>query len=355
MSATLRPLRAGAHIVATEIRCAVGLTASSAAAAIRAGISRIIEHPFFEDEDGGRIFGACDPSLDYTTVGVERISQLAQLGLRQISEKLAAMDALPLDIDVLLALPEVRPGFGADAAARVTHWLTSQPLPTKRSVRIAHVGEGHAGALAALKVAADLVSSGEHDIVIVGGVDSYFDADTIKWLDTRRLLARPGQRSGFPPGEAAAFIAVASERACERRGIDSLGRLHRIACTQETRDPGGDVGPLGEALGDAILQAVRGLNPPSELITDAYGDINGEVARNHDWGFAVLRSAPYFRDASDYITAASECGDVGAATGALGCVLATEAWKFKKAQGPRALVWAGSWKGLRAAAVIEAA
>ena len=98
------------------------------------------------------------------------------------------------------------------------------------------------------------------------------------------------------------------------------------------RDAASDTGSTGEALGKAVLSAVRDLNFPKEVITDTYGDINGELARNHDWGFAVLRTVNRFPDGTDYVTSAGQCGDVGAATGALGCVLATEAWKFGAAQ-----------------------
>ena len=346
-------MASSAHIVATEARCAVGLTASSAAAAVRAGISRIIEHPLFEDEDGERVLCAWDPGIDPAIVGVDRIARLSELALGQIAKKLSGLNAWPADVSVLLAFPEVRPGFGADAAAQIARRHSTGGVPETRSMRFGHVGDGHAGALSALRAAVSVVSTGQQDVVIVGGVDSYCDAATLAWLDGQRRLARSGIRSGFPPGEGAAFMAVASERICDRLGLESLARVRSVACTQETRDPLSDVGPLGEALGKAVLEAVRDLNPPEEVITDAYGDLNGELARNHDWGFAVLRAARYFRDASDYVSPVSECGDVGAATGALGCVLATEAWKSRRAKGPRALLWAGSWNGLRAAAVLE--
>jgi 3-oxoacyl-[acyl-carrier-protein] synthase-1 len=343
----------GAHIVAAEIRCATGLTAASAAAAIRAGASRIAEHPVFEAAAGEKVFGAWEPTLDPGASSVERIGQLAESGLRQLAGKLAAANAWPPDVGILLALPEPRPGFGADAASRVARHLASRSLPETRSIRVARSAQGHAGALDALQSAAALVTSRRRDLVVVGGVDSYFDDETLAWLNRQRRLARPDNRNGFPPGEGVAYLAIANEDVCQRLGLPSLGRVRGVACAQETRDPTSDEGPLGEALAEAVQGAVRELNFPEELITDTYGDINGEVARNHDWGFAVLRTATCFRDATDYVTFVGECGDVGAATGAFGCVLATEAWRFHTAQGARALVWAGSWNGLRAAAVLE--
>jgi 3-oxoacyl-[acyl-carrier-protein] synthase-1 len=343
----------GAHIVATELRCAVGLTAETAGAAIRAGISNVTEHPFLVDSTGEKVFGGLDPAIDPTIVGADRIAYLAALGLRQLSERLVAAALWPADITVVLALPELRPGFDADHSGLVTRSLAAAALPATRTIRVERAGEGHAGGLDALRKAVGLVSSGQRELVVVAAVDSYYEPSTLAWLDAHRRLARARIRSGFRPGEAVALLAVAAEDTCHRLGIDSLGRVRAVVCTQEPRDPAGDTGLLGEALGQAVLGAAADLQLPEELITDAYGDINGELARSHDWGFALLRAATCLRDGSDYVTSAGQCGDVGAATATLGCVLATEAWKFDCANGPRALVWAGSWSGLRGAAILE--
>ena len=352
---TSRGISPGAHIVATGLRCAVGLTAASASAAIRASISRVTEHPFFLDAIGDKVCCASEPSIDPTAEGSDRMVQLAKLCLRDIAQKLKAANAWPKDATVLLALPEPRPGFSPGHAIQLQHALTSSLIPETTTVHIKCVGEGHAGALSALSMAVALVSSGQQELVVVGGVDSYLEASTLGWLDAQRRLARTNIRSGFSPGEGAALMAVASDATCNRLGLHSLARVRGIACTQERRDPASDTGLLGEALGEAVLGAASDLSLPEEVITDTYGDINGELARSHDWGFAVMRTATCFRDGTDYVTSAGQCGDLGAATGALGCILATEAWSFHRAHGPRALVWAASWGGLRGAVLLEQA
>jgi 3-oxoacyl-[acyl-carrier-protein] synthase I len=65
-----------------------------------------------------------------------------------------------------------------------------------------------------------------------------------------------------------------------------------------------------------------------------------------------MRTAEYFRDGTQYQSVVAQCGDVGAATGAFGFVQAAEAWRVGKAQSDLAFVWAGSWAGLRGAAVL---
>jgi 3-oxoacyl-[acyl-carrier-protein] synthase I len=342
-----------AHIVAVGARCAIGLNAESAAAALRAGIRRLAEHPFMLDANGDPLTCATDARLDPTVLGAARLARLGESPLGEVARKLRG--ASPLGVRVLLALPEVRPGFSADDRAAALHALQAwaQASLPDAAPRIAHVGDGHAGALAALQAAAWSVSEGGEDVCIAGGVDSYLHADTLEWLEAGLLVARKGARAGFFPGEGAAMVAVASDDARTRLGLSSLGVVRGIATTVERRDPKGNEGLLGEALGEAVLQATRTLQIPREMVSEVYGDINGERPRTDDWGFALLRTSVRFRDGTQYVTAAGHCGDVGAATAALGCVLAVRAWQRGYARGPLALVWAGSWGGLRGAALLE--
>jgi 3-oxoacyl-[acyl-carrier-protein] synthase-1 len=343
----------GAHIVATAVRCAVGLTAESSAAAIRAGISRVAEHPFMVDAAGDPLSCARDPRIDATVLGAERLVVMAEHALREVLAKLTRSGAARAPIPVLLALPEPRPGFTAEHAAWLQQRLTARALPFIGEIVVQQVGVGHAGALSALRLAVERIRDGRDELCIAGGVDGYFDADTLDWLESELRLARADVRSGFSPGEGAAMLAVCSDAACAQLRLSPLARVRDVACTFEQRDPKSDAGLLGEALTEAVAVATNGLRPPHELISDVYGDINGERARTEDWGFALLRTAERFRDGTAYVSAVGECGDVGAATGALGCVLAVQAWQRRYANGPRALVWAGSWSGLRGAALLE--
>src|SRR3990172_8511607 len=70
------------HIVAVGVRCAVGLTAEGAAAALRAGISRIAEHPFMTDSADERVVCGRDPLIEPTVRGPERLASLAQAAPR---------------------------------------------------------------------------------------------------------------------------------------------------------------------------------------------------------------------------------------------------------------------------------
>lgn len=341
------------HIVATGVRCAVGITAESAAAAIRAGISRVAEHPFMVNAAGDNLLCARDPSIDPTIMGPERMVLLAERALREVVGKLGPAGPYALEVPVIVALPEPRPGFSAQQAAWVSRMLTSRVALDLGAIRVEQLAEGHAGAFLAMREAVERVSEGKNELCIAGGVDTYFDADTLDWLESELRVARAEIRNGFSPGEGATMLVVASDAARGRLGLHSLARVRGIACAREHRSPKSDEGLLGEGLTEAVLQATSDLQLPQEIVSDVYGDINGERARTEDWGFALLRTSERFRDGTWYVTAVGQCGDVGAATGALSCALAVQAWRRNYANGPRAMVWAGSWGGLRGAAVLE--
>jgi 3-oxoacyl-[acyl-carrier-protein] synthase-1 len=342
----------GVHIVALGARTAVGLRAESSAAAIRAGVSRVREHPFIVDAAGDKLRCAYDGELDPTILGYQRLLSLARAALLEVVQKLTARREYPARLPVLLALPEVRPGFGKDHARFVQQAIASDQLAGIAGLDVERSGEGHAGALRALELAVQRVASGQNELCVVGGADTYLDADTLDWLDADMRLLRDEIRSGFPPGEGASVLAVANNATRAALGLPSLARIRRVTTAHEKRRADSEEGLLGEALTEAISRAGEALRD-HELFSDVYCDINGERDRTDDYGFALLRTSQLFRDGTAYTMSTTQCGDLGAASAAFHCLLATQAWQRGYARGPTALVWGASWTGLRGAAVLE--
>src|SRR5262249_7392872 len=148
----------------------------------------------------------------------------------------------------------------------------------------------------------------------------------------------------FPPGEGAAFVAVASEGLRRHKRLTSWGQVRGVACATEKRDPDSDASVMGEALTQVFEALGAQLRRPQELYDGCYCDSNGERVRDYDLAFALLRQGELFRDGSAYVSPVSAVGDQGAATMPLNCVLATRAWARGYARGPNALVFGGSWK-----------
>ncbi|MCX4240158.1 hypothetical protein [Paraliomyxa miuraensis] len=339
-----------AHIVALGARTAVGLLPETAAAAIRAGISRVQEHPYFVDPRGEPLRAAYDPKLDEDLPCVDRLVALAEGCLEQLAKRLPAHGELSLPL--LLAAPEPRPGFSAAEQQQLERRLV-RAYGALRLQAVRTVAHGHCGGLEALQMAVQVVSGTSVNACIVGGVDSWFDPRAIAWLAGDRRLVGGDARSGFFPGEGACFAFVLSHAARRSLGVPSLAviRSGGVATERCSRPSGLD--NLGHGLTEAVGQACAGLGGSAGLVDQVYCDINGESYRAQEWGLAILRTSQWLRDPEGYIAPADRWGDLGAATGTALAMLPIAAWQRGYARGPLALLFAGSDAGRRAAVVLE--
>lgn len=337
-----------AHIVALGARTAVGLRPETAAAAVRAGISRTQEHPRLVDGRGEPLRAAYDTKLDEDLPSLERIVALAEHCLHQIAAKLPLRAELPL----LLSTPEPRPGFTTADEQHLERRLAHAYGPLRLlSVRTA--SRGHAGALEAVHVAAQLVSTTTHQACLVGGAESWLDPRTLAWLSSRRRLAVADARSAFFPGEGACFALVVSHAARRSLGVPSLAAIRSSGVATERCSLQSGLDNLGLGLTAAVRDACAGLGGSAGLVDDIYCDLNGESYRAQEWGLAILRTHPWLRDPAGHIAPADRWGDLGAATGTALSMLPIEAWQRGYDRGPLVLLFAGSDSGRRAAVVLE--
>lgn len=339
-------------IIAVGARTPVGLRAESTAAAIRAGLGRIRHHPFLIDDAAEPVRVGIDARLDAALAVWQRIAVLASSAIAEVAAKAPRAVASAERMRVLLSLPEARPGFAEADAARVVEAIAREAKRLPRLFAVETVGRGHAGVLRGLEVASERIARDEKAIYLLCGAESYLDDRTIAWLEKGNQLIKDGSRDGFTPGEAAGAVLVASEARARQIGAPALARVRGVATAVETRPTKGDADCLGEGLAKAVGAAAASLKLPREAIDTVYCDINGERYRTEEWGLAYLRRQHLFKTAG-YIFWAASCGDVGAASGALACVLAVQSWQRKYAEGPRALVCAGSESGVRGAAILE--
>jgi len=340
------------HIVATGARTPLGLRAAPSASAYRAGISAVREHPFMIDQSGDPMPGALDSRLDPELTGPERFLALAESALREACAPVAGASSLR-SVPLFVGLPEIRPGFTAADAEAIRKGLTQCDGLSFGFSEAQISTQGHAAGLAALAAASERMEQGEFEVCLVGGVDSYFQPDTMEWLDENRQLAGAISRSSFVPGEGAGFCLLMTERACRRLNLGSLARVLSAAIGQETQLIKTQDLCLGAGLTAVVSRAVADLAERRETISAVICDINGERYRGEEWGFVCLRLSEHFDDPTAYWSPADCWGDVGAASGPLFAMLACEAASRGYATGPLAMLWASSENGLRAAAVID--
>lgn len=341
-------------IAATGARTPLGLQAAPSAAAVRAGIIGLGEHPFMVDQAGDLMRGALDSQLDPGLMGPERLLALAETALKEACAPLAhKVRASRPQLPVYLGLPEIRPGFTEQDAEAVRAGIARfNELPIEISeVNIAT--QGHAAGLSVLAIAARQIRQGAFEACLVGGVESYFHPDTMEWLDENRQLASADARSAFVPGEGAGFCLLMSQRACWQLGFSALAQVRAVAIGKETKLIKTEDICLGEGLTAVVQRAVNGLTPPSETINAVICDINGERYRGEEWGFVCLRLGQYFDDPTGYCSPTDYWGDMGAASGPLFATLVCQSAARDYAEVSRTLLWASSEGGLRATAVLE--
>jgi 3-oxoacyl-[acyl-carrier-protein] synthase-1 len=343
------------YIAAVGARTPLGFQAAPAAAAVRAGITGLGQHPFMVDRVGDLMPAAVVPDLDPLIMGPERLIALAEAALIEACAPLNSARPPWLRLPVFLGLPTLRPGFTQQNAEAVQIGVARlRGLPAEIS-EVNVFPHGHAAGLSALSSAVRRIQDGALEMCLVGGVESYFHPDTMEWLDANRQLTGSVSRSGFVPGEGAGFCLLMTERLGRRLGLRPLARVLAVAVARETKLMKTSDICLGEGLTAAVRSAVGCLRPPAETIASVICDINGERYRSEEWGFVCLHLSQYFDDPTAYASPAECWGDMGAASGPLFAMLVCEAAARRYSKGPRSMVWASSEGGERGVAVLETA
>ncbi|MBL0726382.1 hypothetical protein [Piscinibacter sp. HJYY11] len=334
-------------IVGLGARTAVGSNVRATAAAVRGGISGLALHPRFVDRLGEPISFAADPALDPELALEQRMLDMLQAAA---SEAMATAPSICPDACVI-ALPEPRAGMPVELeAALAQSQAGALGLPTD-GVRT--LPRGHAAGLMALHAAAQWLSDQASQAVLVVGVDSYHERQTLHSLQIHQRLKCSTVRGGFPPGEAAGACLLVREAVAMAAGLNVLARLRSAATAVEPHPLRGTEPCIGQGLTAAMAAATRHLALPEEQISVSYCDLNGERFRNEEFMFAQLRTQEAFADANDYLSPADCWGDVGAACGPLFVALACESLQRGYAKGPYPLLWAGSDSGYRCAVALD--
>jgi 3-oxoacyl-[acyl-carrier-protein] synthase-1 len=350
MSETINDQKCPVCIVGVGARTPLGLTWPASAAAARAAIGAIREHPHFVDKTGEPICVAMDAVLSPDLSGIDRLHALALPAIKEALAPLAGLVSVKGPIPLIIGLPEPRPGrpptIDTDLPVRLDKDLRSPAVQTMI------MPNGHSAGLMAMEEAWRRILSGQLEFCVVGGVDSYLEPETLEWLDQEGQLMSAQNRSGFPPGEGAGFCLVAATTAARRHGLEVLAWIIAAATTMEKNLIKSDDICVGNGLSDAIVQVSSALRLPEEKINATYCDLNGERYRNEEFAFTVLRTQSAFVNSLDNVTPVDCWGDTGAASGTLFATLAIASGVRGYASGPRSLMWTSSEGGQRSAVLL---
>jgi len=323
---------------------AVGLDAWSTAAAVRAGVAGFRESELFtrhieplvmatvpdEHLEPLRPDVAAAPGL---TPRACRMIQLAAPALREAAAG-RAMAGVPL----LLGLPE---GTPADLLELIC-LQAGVPLDVRRSAALPH---GRAAGLVALGRAAELLGGRTPEMVLVGGVDTYYDGALLAELEAEGRVLVPDGMDGFIPGEGAAFLLLARSAAGDQALASVLG-----AGTGEER---GHLYSGTACTGEGLCAALDGLagSEPVPASPTVLAGLNGENVGSREWGIAAIRRRALFGEPLRMEHPADCLGDIGAALGAMLLVIAAIATRKRYLATP-IVVWASSDREARGAALV---
>lgn len=340
-------------IVGIGARTPVGLTAHSSAAAVRAGISRIGDHPFFIDKAGQPMSVAMDFFLPPELDGPDRFFELALPALREAIRPVETFPNGQFSFPLFFGIPEPRPGLAEGMDRILTEKLKNRKRLTLPFTDVVTFPRGHSAGLLALEAGWKYLQEGLQDFCLVGGVDTYLEAETLEWIDEGGQLKSGENRSGFFPGEGASFCLLASADAIAKLRLEVLGWVVAVASSREKNRIKTETICIGKGLTEAITGVTQKLRLPDEMVDYTICDMNGEPYRSEEFMYAVLRTHSALKDHTKFQTPADCWGDVGAASGPLMLMLGVASTIRGFGEGPRILIWNSSEGGDRAAALLD--
>jgi 3-oxoacyl-[acyl-carrier-protein] synthase-1 len=333
----------------------VGRDAWSSAAAVRAGISGFVQHPYMIDTAGEPMRAAIAPWIDINLSGADRLEALLFPAIDQALEPLVSHQGSPLNMAIALGLPSTRPGLPQDIQQQMLARINKRYA--RQFSAVASFTAGHAAGLIATQAAFTKLAHGALDACIVAGVDSYIDPLTLEWLEANDQLHSAGPLNnawGFIPGEAGAALLLMRESVAKSAGLQILAVVLGTGTAMESKRIKTETVCIGEGLTQAFRAALAAL-PAGAKVSDVYCDMNGEPYRADEFGFTALRTKESFESAADFVAPADCWGDVAAAGGPLYLALATVAGFKSYGKGSFAFAWGSAEQGERAAALIATA
>ena len=304
-----------AEIVAIGALTPNGLDARQAVFFTRAGRLFVRESPFV-DRRGAPVGLASVLAVPDDVRGPARLLALAAPALRECLTNQPSIG--PGTVPLLLALPgdaaQAAPGLGGSTAGQALNRELLARLANEVDDRL-DVGRsivarfGRAGGALALSVALSRLRQRQVPFVLVGGVDSFHDADRLDALDAAHRLHAEDVENGTLPGEGAAFVLLAPAGTG-----GSLASLRSLAIENEPRSLEAGTDEPCQAL--ALTLAMRRALDDAQLprIERLVSDVVEERHRVHEQLLASGRLAARIGGSPLHEQPLLTTGELGAAT-----------------------------------------
>jgi 3-oxoacyl-[acyl-carrier-protein] synthase-1 len=209
--------------------------------------------------------------------------------------------------------------------------------------------------LIAIREAIDDLESGKVDRCIVGGVDSFLEPFSLEWAIKKNRLKGEDTPCGFLPGEAAVFIELQRSNSRGKIAEPVEAILTEPAFDQEPANAQAGEISLGVGLA-SVIKKVLSYNHEA-MIGLVIGNLNGEVGRAQDWGYAVNRligQFPFLNEVRTWYPAES-FGETGCASVGLAIGVGIQSFKRGYAKTNDILIWCSSETRNRGAVLLKKA
>jgi len=342
----------GLNITAAEAVTAIGLTAATTAAAVRAGINRVSASELYPDVEGYPLSVALLPNDDGFVEPFDRMGPAALQALRTLMRvfspghdhgrpcHLLLGGAHPDRGGALYSSPEDL--LPVALASELTQWFGPTPVQV--------FPQGNPSAMFALVAAAEILQRDPRSVCIVGAVDSLLDAELLERFEEEGRLTSEGHGCphGLTPGEAAGFLVVESARVqCPR---PPLALIESVAVGHERHPYTSEDPSLGEGLSDVCWRAMLEARVDRGEVDAVLIDLDGEHHRALEWAYAEVRRLGPREPARTIVHPAEGYGSIGAASGVLLLAIAAESRGWLDGVD---LVLAADDEGPRGAAVVR--
>jgi len=292
------------------------------------------------------------PSLNFNTIGSERIIELALPAVKEALEPINHIAGKLGEIPIFIGLPESRPGLSTGLSTDLSEKTRSLRKEAPNIGEVRTLAKGHSAGLMAMEMGSKHVLQGTETFCLVGGVDSYIDPDTLDWIEDNEQLHKPSNAWGFVPGEGAGFCLICSGITAHRLSLPVKAELVAISTAMEKNKIKTETICIGEGLTQAVRNALQFLSK-GFCIDFTICDQNGEAYRADEFGFMLVRNSKFFAEPSNFMAPADCWGDVGAASGPLYVNLIASAAEKDYFKRTHALLWTSSEGGERTAAILR--
>ncbi len=328
-------------IHASGMTTAIGLTAPATCAALRARLDNFTETRFIS-RDGVWVMGAEVP-LENPWRGIARLVELLAGPIAECLE--AIPDTDPETIPLMLCVAERdRPGRPADLDEKLPQLLAERlGFRLHRASKV--IAFGQVGAAVGLRDARDLLGQGASH-VIVAGVDSLLNAETIRHFERQDRLYTEENSNGFFPSEAGAAVLVGhpSPGTLTLTGLGFGGEEARLGSGKPLR---------AEGLVTAMRQSLEEAGIELGGIDYIVSGLTGEQYYFKEYSLAKARLLRGPRDLTYLWHPADAAGHTGAASIPIMLGVCLTAGRKSYAPGPVAMVQSAHDDGRRAAMVFR--